>query len=80
MDIGQWQGFFGWCTVVNIAVLVFSTVFLAFGRGLAVGIHAKLFDIDEERLSEAYFRYLANFKIAVLVFNLVPWVALKIMS
>ncbi|MGD9417667.1 MAG: DUF6868 family protein [Verrucomicrobiota bacterium JB025] len=41
-------------------------------------MHGRMFGMDEAGLAAAYFRYLATFKIVVIVFNLVPWVALQI--
>lgn len=43
-------------------------------------MHGKLFGMDETALSAAYFRYLATFKIVVIVFNVVPWIALQIVT
>ena len=41
-------------------------------------IHRKMFGLSEEVLSKEYFRYLANYKIAIFIFNLVPYLALRI--
>ncbi len=72
--------FFGWCTVMHLGLLAISTVSMILGRRPAVRLHARLFDLDEATLSQAYFRYLANYKIATIVFSLVPYLALKIMA
>ena len=73
--------FLGWCTVINYALLAFSTVMLVTGIGdWAKGIHSRLFDIPRENLNAMYFEFLANYKLAIFVLNLVPYVALKIMA
>ncbi len=36
--------------------------------------------MEEADLSKAYFQYLAQYKIATLVFNVAPYIALKIMG
>ncbi len=69
----------GWCSIINIGVLCFSTVVLMVFRDSIVPIHAKIFDLDEAELSKIYFWYLALYKIATLVFSVAPYVALKIM-
>ena len=72
--------FLGWCTVINIGLLMFAAVVLGLMRGPISQIHAKMFDLNESDLSREYFRYLAQYKIAVLVLNLVPYVALKMIA
>jgi hypothetical protein len=68
--------FFGWCTVINVGLLMVAAVVLGLMRGPISQIHAKMFNLNESDLSREYFRYLAQYKIAVLVLNLVPYVAL----
>ena len=72
--------FFGWCTVINAVLLMLAGLFLSVARTWVVGIHTKMFGINESELPGAYFQYLANYKLAVLVFNLVPYAALKMMG
>ena len=72
--------FLGWCTVINAGLLVFSSIMIVSCRKWIAGIHGRMFGLDEVEVSRAYFRYLANFKIAVLIFNLVPYIALRIMG
>jgi len=43
-------------------------------------IHARMFNLNDTDISRAYFQYLAQYKIAVFIFNLVPYIALKIIS
>lgn len=71
--------FFGWCLVVNVAFLAVSTFGMVVGREQITGIHARMFGVDDKALPAVYFRYLAYFKIAVIVFNLTPYVVLHIM-
>jgi hypothetical protein len=49
-------------------------------RGFITKIHSSLFGLDEKDLGRAYFQYLAQYKIAIIVFNIAPYLALKIMS
>jgi len=72
--------FFGWCSVINIGVLMLSSVLVIAIRGSALRIHGKMFDLDEKSLSQAYLQYLAQYKIATIVFSIVPYFALKLMG
>lgn len=80
MDLETLTEFFGWMTVVNMGLLVVSTVMILLLRGVAIKMHAKMFDLDEKDLNRAYFQYLGNFKILVIAFNLTPYIVLKIMG
>ncbi len=79
-SIASLAEFFGWCTVINFGLLMISFLFVAAARSWVTGLHSKLFGVPEAELPMVYFRYLAWYKIGILLFNLVPWVALKIMS
>lgn len=70
--------FIGWCLVINAGVLVFSTIILVLMKGQISSIHSKLFGVNQEDLSSIYFQYLGNYKLVIIVFNLVPYIALKV--
>lgn len=71
--------FLGWCTLINIALLVFSSLFVVLFNSFAVKIHTKLFHVDAQFINQEYFKYLGHFKIFLIIFNIVPYIALKIM-
>lgn len=73
-------GVLGWCSVINLTLLVFSAVFIMKFKKKIAFIHGKMFDLDENELSKVYISTLANYEIAIIVFNLVPYIALKIMG
>ena len=72
--------FLGWCTAINAGLLIVASIFLATLGGSTSKIHGKMFRLSEVDLSRAYFQYLAQYKLAIFVFNLVPYIALKLMS
>lgn len=80
MNIETLTELFGWMSVISIGMLMFSTVMLLVIKGLAIKIHSKMFALDEKDLNRAYFQYLAQFKILVIVLNIVPYIALKIIA
>lgn len=79
ISIDTLREFLGWCTVINIAILLVATIFIAFARNSISKIHAKLFKLSESDLSCSYFQFLGQYKLAIYVFNLVPYIALRIM-
>jgi len=72
--------FLGWCTLINAAILLFVALVIVTFRSTIAGLHAAMFGLDEARVSQQYFAYLANYKIALLIFNLTPYVALRLMA
>ncbi|MCH9739364.1 MAG: hypothetical protein K0U38_00785 [Epsilonproteobacteria bacterium] len=69
--------FLGWSTVINIVLLMMTTIAITQFRESIVKIHSELFNLQKEDLGRAYFGYIAIYKILIIVFNLVPYVALK---
>ncbi len=78
-DILTITTFLGWCSVINIGLLMFYVIWLMIFRGLTKSIHSALLGIDQDELDSIYFQYLANYKIAVIVLSIVPYFALRIM-
>jgi hypothetical protein len=72
--------FLGWASVINIGILFLSSIVLVLMRKSIMSTHSKMFGLDDTHLSRAYFQYLAQYKIAIFIFNLVPYIALKIMG
>ena len=79
-DINTLTGFFGWCSVINIAILCIAALMLTLMREFISGIHSKMTGLGQSELSVVYFQYLANYKIAILMLNLVPYIALKLLN
>lgn len=72
--------FLGWCTVINIGILLVATIILVLARAPISKIHAKLFELSQTDLSLSYFQFLGQYKLAIYVLNLVPYIALRIMT
>ncbi len=80
MTIETLTEFFGWVSVINIAVLFVSGAFVVLMRDLSLKIHSRIFGLNEDELKRAYFQYMAQFKIVTIVFSVAPYFALKIMA
>lgn len=72
--------FFGWCTVINIAIYLLTVISLALFRGLVQRINAKMFALSEEDVARVSFQYAGAYKLIITVFCFVPYLTLKIMS
>ncbi len=80
MTLDSLATFLGWCAVINIGVLLLSTLLVCVLKDWVVGIHSKMFKLNPADLPMAYFEYLGNYKIAIYILNIVPYIALKIMA
>jgi hypothetical protein len=79
MTIDQLTSFFGWCTLLNLAMLMFAAILLTAKRDWMMDIHSTWYGVAKDDLPKTYFEYLAYYKIAIFVFNLIPYLALRIM-
>ena len=75
----EFTNFLGWCTLLNIIVLVFSALMLVLMKDCVAKIHANMFGLEQGKLPMLYFQYLGNYKIIIIAFNLVPYIALRMM-
>ncbi|WP_169568304.1 DUF6868 family protein [Sneathiella limimaris] len=80
MTIDQITEFLGWCSVLNIALLTLAALSIMVLRNPIMSLHHALFGIEKEALPDLYLKYLAAYKILILMTNLVPYIALKLMA
>jgi hypothetical protein len=80
MELTGLTSFFGWMTAINILVLIIVSLAVLTMRGLMATLHSRMLGVPEADLPALYFQYIANYKVAVFVFNLAPYVALKLMA
>lgn len=80
MDIDTIRAFFMWCTILNGALLVLSFLICALAGDWVYRMHSKWFTIPRDTFNVAIYSFLGLFKIFVLVFNLIPYVALLIVK
>jgi hypothetical protein len=80
ITIAQLTVFLGWASLINIGLLLFSTLMVVLCRDWAVGIHSKMFNLDPATVPKMYFEYLGQYKVLVLVFNVVPYIALRVIG
>ncbi len=67
-----------WMTILNVVLFLFSAlIYLLLKKPLAK-MASKMYGITEEQFKELYMRALAFYKILILMFNVIPWIALFI--
>lgn len=79
-DDEQVREMLGWCSLINIVLLVLMFVLVTAMRSTIYKIHSKLFPITESQFNIAIYSFFGFYKVVVYVFNIIPWVALWIIS
>ena len=80
MDIQALTTFFMWCTIINGALLVYSSLMVVLVPNWVYRMQSKWFPISREAFNVAIYSFIGFFKIVYLVFNVVPYVALLIIG
>lgn len=80
MDIQTLTPFFMWCTIINGALLALWTTMYLLAPDLVYRTQSKWFPIPRETFTLVFYSFLGLFKLAFLVFNVVPYVALLIIG
>lgn len=78
MNIEDLKEFLMWCSIINVSLLIFSAIFCISLSDWAYAMHSKMFKISREAFNTSIYAFLGIFKIIVIVFNIVPWLALEI--
>jgi len=80
MDIQTLTAFFMWCTILNFALLLLSSLMCICAGDWAYRIHSKWFSISRETFNVAIYSFLGLYKVLVFVFNFIPYIALLIVG
>jgi len=77
MTIELIRTFFGFCTVVNMGILLLWFAGFTFAHDWIYKIHEKWFKIPVEKYDTINYALMGAFKLAIFFFNLVPYLALR---
>jgi hypothetical protein len=80
MDIELLTRFFMWCTILNAGLLIVSFLMLAWAGDFIFNMHNRWFPMPRETFNIVAYSFIGVYKIIVLGFNVVPWVALLIIG
>ena len=69
-----------WCSIINIGVLLFLASIFMSAPELAYRLQSRWIPISRETFNVVFYSFIGFFKAIVLVFNVVPWVALSIIG
>ena len=80
MTLELTRSMLAWCSVINIGLLLWWYLFLLLAHDWVFRMHTKWFDIPVDRFDAIHYGGMGLFKIGILLFNLVPYLALRIIG
>jgi len=80
MDIQTLTTFFMWCTIINLGLLILTSLVCIFLGDFSYRMNNRFFSISRETFNIAFLSFIGLFKIFVIVFYLVPYIALLIIG
>ena len=80
MDIQILRKFFMWCTIMNGALLLLWAIMCVFALDWVYRTQSRWFPMPRESFTVVMYSFLGLFKIIVLTFNVIPYLALLIMG
>jgi len=70
----------GWCSVIDIALLLCWYLFFTLAHDWMYRFHTKWFNLSVDTFDAIHYSGMALFKIGIFLFNLVPYLALRIVG
>ena len=68
----------GWCAVINLGLLLWWFLFFMLAHDWMYRIHGKWFKLPVEKFDAIHYLGMAFFKICILLFNIAPYLAIRI--
>lgn len=78
MNIAVIKAFFGWCTIINGALLIISSLVCSRAGNWIYRMHGWWFPISRESFNLTIYCFIGAMKLVVILFNLVPYIALVV--
>ena len=80
MSVEMLRAFFGWCTLLNWGVMLIALILMNMFKGWAFRLHARMFGVTEEDVHRSMYLLMIQYKTAIILFCLVPYLVLRIIA
>ncbi len=80
MTIDLIRDVLAWCSVINLSLLLWWFMFFALGHDWIYRMHGRWFTLSVEKFDAIHYAGMAFFKICIFLFNIVPYLALRIIG
>ena len=78
ITIENLRSLLGWCTLINMGMFAVWSLAFVFAHDLVFKVHTRWFKISEERFDEIHYTMMGYYKLAVILFNLAPYLVLRL--
>lgn len=76
----EMMSFLAWCTLINYSVLLIWFFVFNLGHDWLHLMHGKWFELSKQQFDLINYCGMGLFKLCILVFNLAPYIALRIIQ
>ncbi len=80
MIIDVMRDAFLWCFIINMGILLWWVGFIIFAKEWVYKMHSKFYQLSKESFSTIHYAGIVLFKVFIFAFNLVPYIALRIVG
>jgi len=80
MTVDILRGVLGWCSIINMGVLIFWFLMLVLAHDWVYHMHSKFFKVPVETFDAIHYAGGLFFKLFVFFFNIIPYFALCIVT
>ena len=80
MTIAVSRDFLLWCTVINYGILLVWFLAFVFAHDRMFRIHGRWFHLSRDQFDALHYAGMSILKIGIILFNLVPVIALSILG
>lgn len=80
MALETLRSFFMWCSIINFGLLMLTFLLCVTAADWTYKIHGRWFSLSRGTFDAILYSFLGFFKLLVIVFNIVPWIALCIIG
>ena len=74
------RSFLGWCTMINMGLLLVWFVSFALAHDRIFRFHGRWFKLPLEEFDAIHYAGMGRFKIGIFLLNLAPYLALRIVD
>lgn len=80
MELETIRNMFAWCSLINLGILVWWFAWFTLAHDWLYRFHGRWFKIPVETFDTIHYSGMAVFKIGILLLNLIPYFALRIIG
>jgi len=80
MDVSNIRKILGWCIIINLVMMLLFISISYLDHDWMYEIHFNFFQVAREDYESLLFNYMAFWKLLILVFFVIPYIAIRIVS